>query len=159
MTDASELGAIGPVDFPFAEAELLVSRLRVAAADVKGQIGRRNALAKHAEVDWKGQFAQRFGMKMHVCIGDAGKIASKLEELAAKIELLIAYVHAEEKRRAKAREWKHKHDDWEKHKDDIGNQITHLGGLLGDGEPKPDVGPPLPPPNFPIELDTCGARE
>lgn len=146
------------VRFPWGLAARLSADFRSAASQLDGQIPRRNALASHAKQDFRGAYSRKFSGHMKICTGDAAKIATALEEAAATLDELAQLAREEQERREIAREWKRKHDEWEKEQSNDGLFENAWDAVAGDDEPKPPDIPEKTPPDKTIEAPATGGR-
>src|SRR5436305_4754917 len=133
----TELRAAEPITFDFGAAADLAARLRASADCLRSQVGERSRIADHARHDWRGVYGGKFDARMQVCAGDADRLAAALDAAAQQVHELARLAREEQDRRAAARAWKAKHDEWQRHKDH--ESIFHKGvdALFGDDEPKP----------------------
>jgi uncharacterized protein YukE len=139
-----------PITFDFQAAADLAARFRASAECLRSQVGQRDRLADHARHDWRGVYAGKFDTRMQVCAGDANRLAAALDEAARQVDELARLAREEQARRAAAREWKVRHDAWQRKKDDENFLERGWDGLFGDDEPKPPDLVPTQPPRLPI---------
>ncbi len=141
-----------PVKFDWEGAKTLAAELRAAAKLLDSQIPERNAYAAGARKDWKGAYAERFDGRMKICTGDAKRFADALSDTALKVDELAKLAHEEQHRRDLAKEWKRKHDEWQRRRDErsgwdkFGDFVTEDIGWGDSHEPLP----PDPPKSVPV---------
>lgn len=155
----AELRNAEPITFDFAAAERLAAQFRATANLLLTQVSQRNTLADAARKDWKGAYEVRFGHNMQICGEDAERLAFAMDDAAAQVDELARLAKAESDRRAKAREWKVRHDKW-KHKHDHESTVHKWwDNTVGNShEPKPPNLKPIDPPSSIITVPVPGTR-
>lgn len=135
---------LGPIEedvkFAWGPAAALSAQLRRAARTLDHSVPRLNAAAHHAKQDWHGAYARRFDDHMSKCTGDARRFVAALEGAAEKLDQLAELAREEQHRREIAREWRIRHDEWERNRTPV---LSDIGDALGIGEDEPK------PPNLP----------
>jgi uncharacterized protein YukE len=140
-----ELGAYeDPVEFDWEAATRLAAELRSAATLLKNQIPSRNALAASARKDWRGTHAEQFDGRMRICASDARRFATELLHTAVKVEELAKLAREEQRRRDLAKEWKRKHDEWQRRRD-ARSKVDKIGDWITEDVGWGDSDEPLPP--------------
>jgi hypothetical protein len=154
-----ELHDAEPITFDEAAAERLATRLKASASDLRSQLPHRNRLADAARAQWRGAYEVKFGARMGVCARDFERIAAALDKAAGQVEELARLAGEEQARRTKAREWKARHDEWQREQDSRNLIEKGLDLLGGDDEPKPPDLTPTDPPRLPVAAPAPGSRE
>lgn len=153
-----ELRDAEPIHFDFEAARQLALEFGNTAGLLRAQIGHRNGLAAGAREEWRGAYEVQFGVRMGVCATDASRLADAMELAAREVQELARLAQEEQQRRAVAREWKERHDAWEREQsndnifEDIGDSV------FGTGEPIPPELTPTAPPTIPLEAPAPGHR-
>lgn len=155
MTD---LGAFEEdVKFAWGEASKLKHELERAADELEEQLPRRRKLAHHAEHDWHGRYVSVFRRQHMSCtIDDARAIAAEMRRCAKMLEQLANLARQENKRREIARDWKARHDEWERNRQ--GGLVGFINDLDGNEEPEPPNVPEIIPQPFVATSPPCGSR-
>lgn len=145
--------------FDQAAAEQLSARFRASATELRAQLPHRNRLADAAQEEWRGVYEVKFGARMGVCARDFERIADAMDKAAGQVEELARLAREEQDRRTEAREWKVRHDEWQREEDSKGLLDQGLDLFRGDGEPKPPELTPNEPPSIPVTAPAPGSRE
>lgn len=156
MTD---LGAYEEdVRFAWGEASKLKHEFERAADELEEQLPRRRKLAHHAEDDWRGRYVSVVRRQHMACtLDDAKAIAAEMRRCAKMLEQLANLARQENKRRAIAREWKTRHDEWERNRQ--GGIMGFVNDLDGNEEPEPPDVPEIVPQPFVSTTPPCGSRD
>lgn len=135
------------VKFAWGEASKLKHELERAAELLEDQTATRRSQANHAKEDWHGRYVSVFERQHMSCtIDDAKAIAAEMRRCAKMLEQLANLAKQENQRRALAREWQAKHDEWERNRGDGIGQF--LKDIDGTEEPKPPNVPEITPQPF-----------
>lgn len=94
---------------------------------------------------------------MSCTIDDARAIATEMRHCAKRLEQLANLARQEDERRAIAREWKARHEEWERNRQ--GGFIGFLKDLDGNEEPEPPNEPEIIPQPFVATSPPCGSRD
>lgn len=143
--------------FAWGAAGSLSAQLRRAARQLDNRIPRLESAAHHAQEDFCGAYARKFDRHIDICMSDAAKFVDAMNEAAIMLDELSQLASDEQKRREIAREWKRKHDEWERSRD--GGIIQALKDLDGNEEPKPPDLPEIKPKPRLSETPASGGRE
>jgi len=146
----TELRDAEPIVFDFGAAEQLISAFDAAAERLRSQVPRRNGLARHARAEWRGAYAEKFDARMEVCVRDAERLADAMDTASSQVRELARLAREEQARRAAAREWKARHDAWEREQRSRSLFDQGVDLIMGDDEPKPPNLVPARPPTIPI---------
>ena len=153
---------LGPIEedvrFAWGPATALSAQLRRTARMLDNRVPRMTSAAHQAKQDWHGHHARKFDQHMRICTSDAAKFVTALDRAAEMLDELAQLAHEEQHRREIAREWKIKHDEWERnHGGGIGGFVHDT--LFGDGEPKPPDLPEIKPHPYVPDRPPAGHRE
>lgn len=152
---------LGPIEenvpFAWGPAGSLSAQLRRSARQLDNRVPRLESAAQHAKVDFRGAYARKFDRHMNKCTSDAAKISAALEEAAEMLDQLSKMASEEQERRKVAREWKKKHDEWERNRD--GGPLQILKDLDGTEEPKPPDLQEITPHPLVADAPDSGNRE
>lgn len=160
-----DLGAYDePVEFDWDAATRLAAELRATATLLESQIGPRGTFAANARKDWEGKYAVAFDGRMKICIDDGKEFVKALRDTALKVDELAKLARAEQRRRDLAKEWKRKHDEWQRKRDSrstleqIGGAAVEVIGLADRDEPEPPE-PPQEPTRYTADPPTTAKRD
>ncbi|MGH3586189.1 MAG: hypothetical protein ACRDQ0_07670 [Pseudonocardia sp.] len=101
-----------PVPFPTGLARCAADQARAAARVINEKMPVVSGAARRATAEWRGGYADDFGLVMPDTEVSASELASRLLRLAAEIDDAIAAAAAENNRRANLRseyDWKRTH--------------------------------------------------
>ena len=99
-----------PVPFPTGLAQCAADQARAAARVINEKMPVVSGAARSATADWRGGYADDFGLVMPDTEMSAFELASRLLRLVAEIEAAITAAAAENNRRANLRS----QYDWER---------------------------------------------
>jgi uncharacterized protein YukE len=93
------------IRFDFDAAARLSSLLRSTAQELTDQTGWRRSWADRALQEWRGLFANRFGVRMSLCYQGAEALAQSLRTAAEQLDRMAEQARDEQRRRDAARAW------------------------------------------------------
>jgi uncharacterized protein YukE len=122
------------VPFDWGGADALAAKLESTAAEVDGQVPRRNSYAHAAREEWRGLYSRKFAQRMKICTTDAKQLSHSMRDAARMLRKLEQLAREEQERRVKAREWKaRQHDGLLGAAEDLGSAL----GIVDKEEPPP----------------------
>jgi RHS repeat-associated protein len=146
-------GVTEDVPFDHATCDDLIAFCNTTASTIEGQTASRANAVTTGSRDFRGHFAEVFGSNAGVARADADELALRLKELARFAGDLKASAEAEQTRRVTAR-------NWVKERQDRNWFQKEWDSLVSDeGDARPPVGPPDPPPSKAPQAVVTGTRQ
>lgn len=139
------------VPFDWEGADRLARSFDDLADRVESQMPTRDGDLGHAMRDATGRWAQLFGERAGVGMGDASELVAALRDAAEDVRVMSRAAEEEQARREAARAWKRAYDEneanesvWNKVTDWIGGEDFAPPPMPDPQKPEPHLAPPSP---------------